>query len=135
MRFCCETGPPQGTFTIPDIKGGSDAGRLVGAWAPTGTSRDLHLNSSDARKSDFQSTGESSCDRRFANTFDLPISAHVRLRVYDLLGRELAILLDGDKPAGSHSVTVNSSALASGMYDYRLDAGNVSLTRKMMVLK
>ena len=49
-------------------------------------------------------------------SYDLPKSGRVRLAVYDLLGREVAVLADGPAEAGRHAATLNGSALASGLY-------------------
>ena len=59
----------------------------------------------------------------------------VRLAVYDLLGREVALLVNEMKPAGMYGVRFDASGLASGMYLYRLTAGSFEETRKMIVLK
>ena len=64
-----------------------------------------------------------------------PGASKVRLAVYDLLGREVAVLVDEEKTSGSYEVTYNASNLASGVYTYRLSAGNFTHARKMMVLK
>ena len=61
--------------------------------------------------------------------------SQVRLVVYDVLGREVAIMADGRYPAGKYSFTFDGRNLASGVYFYRLSAGNDVLTRKMMLLK
>ncbi len=67
--------------------------------------------------------------------YELPAARHVVLRVYDLLGREVATLVDGDQSAGSHSVSFNGARLASGVYLYRLLAGDHVFTKEMMLLK
>jgi hypothetical protein len=67
--------------------------------------------------------------------FDLPKSSHICLRVFDLLGREVAVLKDGMMEAGSHRVTFDGSNLASGIYFARLDAGKFSQTKKVILLK
>jgi hypothetical protein len=67
--------------------------------------------------------------------YDLPRAGHVSLRVFDLLSREVAALRDGMMEAGSHRVTFDGRALASGIYFARLDAGAFSQTRKLMLLK
>ncbi len=59
----------------------------------------------------------------------------VRLRVYDILGREVAVLVDGQKEPGSYSVVFNGSGLASGVYVYRLSAGSRIECRKMVLTK
>lgn len=59
----------------------------------------------------------------------------VRLTVHDLLGREVALLVDGVIPAGEHSVRFDASSLPSGMYLIRLESEGTLLTRKMVLLK
>lgn len=66
-------------------------------------------------------------------TLDAPRAT--RLSVYDLLGREVAVLADGEMPAGRHAVTFDGSRLASGVYLYRLQSGNQVLTRKFTLIK
>lgn len=68
--------------------------------------------------------------------FSLPQSSKVTLVVYDMLGRKVATLLNGDLlNAARHSVAFDASALASGMYIYRIEAGSFVSTRKMMLIK
>jgi len=70
-----------------------------------------------------------------AIVYSLPRAGHVSLRVFDLLGREVAVLKDGMMEAGTHRVTFNGSNLASGVYFARLDAGEFTQTKKLMLLK
>jgi photosystem II stability/assembly factor-like uncharacterized protein len=67
--------------------------------------------------------------------FDLPTASHISLRVFDLLGREVAVLTDGFVEAGTHRTTFDGSKLTSGIYFVRLDAGKFSQTQKLMLLK
>jgi beta-galactosidase len=67
--------------------------------------------------------------------YQLPAALDVRLVVYDLLGREVAVLVDERKPAGSYESTFDARELASGVYLYRLTAGSAVETKKMAVLK
>ncbi|MEK6570581.1 MAG: T9SS type A sorting domain-containing protein, partial [Bacteroidota bacterium] len=67
--------------------------------------------------------------------YDLPKDGHTKLRVADLLGREVAILVDELQLAGSYSVTFNANRLSSGIYFYTLQSGTFRETMKMMVLK
>jgi predicted acyl esterase len=62
-------------------------------------------------------------------------TSHVKLAVYDLLGREVAVLVDEVRPAGTHQVTFDAGGLASGMYVYRLSAAGISMTKRMVVLR
>jgi len=62
-------------------------------------------------------------------------NALVTLKVYDILGREVATLVNEEKPAGEYEVEFNGSALTSGIYFYQLKAGEFSETKKMILLK
>ncbi len=59
----------------------------------------------------------------------------VTLKVYDVLGSEVATLVNTTQEAGKHNVTFDASKLASGLYIYKLNAGNFTSTKKMMLLK
>jgi hypothetical protein len=67
--------------------------------------------------------------------FDLPEASNVRLAVFDVLGRQVALLADGAFEAGTHEVTFNAESMPSGVYLYRIEAGTYSATRRMMLLK
>jgi glucose/arabinose dehydrogenase len=68
-------------------------------------------------------------------SYELPEAAFVDLRVFDMLGREVAVLERNRKSAGPHNAIFEASELPSGIYIYRLTVGNTSLTRKMTLLK
>ncbi len=67
--------------------------------------------------------------------FQLSAPSHVTLKVFDLLGREVATLVDENKPVGVHSVRFDGGRLASGVYFFRLQAGSLVQTRKMILAK
>ena len=67
--------------------------------------------------------------------FNLPSSHVTRLTVFDLMGREIAVLVDGPTAAGEHSVVFDASELASGVYLYELIAEGRRVTRLMTLLK
>lgn len=67
--------------------------------------------------------------------FSIPKETFVRLTVYDPLGRQVKILIDNELTAGTYHVTLDASALQSGVYFYRLEAGNYSDTKKLVLLK
>jgi len=70
-----------------------------------------------------------------AITFTIPATSKVNLSVFNVLGQRVASLVNRDLSAGAHSFTFDASALSSGMYFYRLEAGaNVSV-KKMMLIK
>jgi photosystem II stability/assembly factor-like uncharacterized protein len=61
--------------------------------------------------------------------------SHVTIKVYDLLGREIATLVNEIKPAGNYSVKFDGSKLTSGIYFYRMESGTYSQTKKLLLLK
>jgi hypothetical protein len=67
--------------------------------------------------------------------FQLPENTRVSLRVFDMLGREVAMLVNGQVEAGYHSVNFDAGNLASGVYIYRLEAVNNVYTKKMTLIK
>ncbi len=68
-------------------------------------------------------------------TYDLPRSSHVSLKILDVTGREVAVLSDGEQPAGKYRVPFTASHLPSGMYFYKLAAGDYVAVKKMLVQK
>ncbi len=68
-------------------------------------------------------------------TFTLPKAGEVSLKVFNLLGQEVISLVRGTQSAGTHAVTFDGSALASGIYFYRLQAGDFVQTQKMVLMK
>lgn len=67
--------------------------------------------------------------------YEIPSSNRVTLKIYDILGNEVKTLVNENKPAGKYSVTFDASKLSSGVYFYRLDAGNFTSVKKMILLK
>ena len=67
--------------------------------------------------------------------FSIPTSKFVTLKVYDALGNEVAILVNEEKPSGDYEVEFNASGFTSGVYFYKLQAGNFNETKKMLLLK
>jgi hypothetical protein len=69
-------------------------------------------------------------------SFQLPVFSYVRLIMYDMLGREIATLLDGVSKAGSHSLEWDGSEYESGVYFYRMEInGKIADTKKMVLIK
>ncbi len=64
-----------------------------------------------------------------------PDAGRVTLRVFDILGREVATLIDALQEGGNHSASFSGAALASGMYVYRLTTPSGSLARTMMLVR
>jgi hypothetical protein len=67
--------------------------------------------------------------------YQLPVSSSVKLEVYNLLGNKVATLLDAQQEAGYKSVTWDASEVSSGVYFYKLTAGDFSETKRMMLVK
>ena len=67
--------------------------------------------------------------------FGLPKESKVNLSIYNILGEKLESIILGQKPAGYHKVTRDASNFASGIYFYRLQAGDFVQTRKIVYLK
>ena len=67
--------------------------------------------------------------------FALPVSGKYSLKIFDILGQEVASLINGELNGGMHKITFNAKQLASGMYIYRLTGNNVNITKKMMLMK
>lgn len=64
-----------------------------------------------------------------------PVSGHQILKVFDVLGNEVATLVDGLKDAGYYETEFNASELPSGLYFYQLRSNSFSITKKMMLIK
>jgi hypothetical protein len=67
--------------------------------------------------------------------YSVPVGQKVSLKIYDLVGREVASLVDEWKGAGDYSVDFNASNLASGIYFYKLNTGDYSAVNRMTLIK
>ncbi len=98
---------------------------------------------SDAPESDQQLPVTWSLDGPYPNPFNpvgsivytLPEPADVNIRVFDILGRQVDVLVHGAQQPGTHTVTWNAESIASGMYFVRMEAGSHVLIRKAVVMK
>ena len=70
-----------------------------------------------------------------ALSFELPAPSAVRLVVYDVLGRAVAVLVDGEREAGRHEAGLDAVRLPPGTYFARLEAGGVVQTRRVTVVR
>jgi hypothetical protein len=68
-------------------------------------------------------------------SYDLPANNFVTLKVYDILGKEVATLVNGFQTRKRHEVTFNGAGLASGVYFYRLQTALFSEVKKMVLVK
>jgi hypothetical protein len=67
--------------------------------------------------------------------YALPEKAHVKLEVFNMLGQSVAVLVDGEQPAGYHSAILDGSWLASGVYVYRLRSNEFVQTKRLLLLR
>jgi hypothetical protein len=67
--------------------------------------------------------------------YAIPKQEHVILKVYDMLGKEVALLVNENKESGEYDINFNASKLASGIYFYRITAGEFTETKKLILLK
>lgn len=68
-------------------------------------------------------------------SYQLPLTNNVLLVIYDILGREVKTLVNEKQNAGSHQIEFNGSNLSSGIYFYKLEAGNIVQVKKMLLIK
>jgi len=103
----------------------------------------LNLTLTDITTDDNLVPSEYSLSQNYPNPFNPSTSIQyalsdkqfVQLKVYNLLGNEVATLVNDEKAAGNYSVDFNASTLSSGVYFYKLQAGSFVETRKMILLK
>ena len=68
-------------------------------------------------------------------SFGLPRKSHVKLKVFDMLGREVALLVNSELSAGSYNIDFDASGLTSGVYFYSIEAAQFIRTKKMLLVK
>jgi hypothetical protein len=68
-------------------------------------------------------------------SYQLPVSSNVTLNVYDILGNEVATLVNEYKPAGKYDIEFSATGFTSGIYFYELKAGGYASTKKMLLIK
>ncbi len=104
---------------------------------------------SGIENSDLTTPGDFYLGQNFPNPFNpsttisysIPENSFVTLKVFDLLGREVAVLVNQEKPAGKYSVVFNSQNIlngkniSSGVYLYKLQAGNFISSKKLILMK
>ncbi|MDD8017817.1 MAG: T9SS type A sorting domain-containing protein [Bacteroidota bacterium] len=124
------------TFTI-NVQWGSINPKFYWAWdftnnKPQGVAKDgLEIPKEFALHQNYPNPFNPSTTIEFA----LPIQSNVTLTVYNVLGQEIATLVNEPMKAGKQSVTFDASRFSSGVYFYRLNAGQFNSIKKMMLLK
>jgi len=123
------------SFPFTKLSSG-DGGLAVSEWTNTGQSFDVTPIATAARTESARlSTSPNPFNPTTTLSFTLPQASQVTLAIYDLSGREVADVVNGWRDAGSHQVTFNGSALASGVYIYRLTANGQTSSAKMILMK
>jgi hypothetical protein len=67
--------------------------------------------------------------------YGIPLKSFVTIKLFDILGREVAVLVNGERQAGAYKIEFNASRFSSGIYIYQLRSGSLIQTKKMMLLK
>jgi len=139
------TGSHRLVATVGQAMAGSAGSTLTaGFWGGSSSGISVAVEGNGVLPQDF------SLDQNYPNPFNpttvisyhLSAARHVQLRIYDVFGRQVATLVEGNKPGGTHTVHFNADLLASGVYLYRLllanvneaSGGRVIVTRTMVLL-
>lgn len=67
--------------------------------------------------------------------FSIPEENNVTLKVYDVIGKEVSVLINEKKSAGNYEISFDAAGLSSGVYFYKLEAGNFTSTKKMILIR
>ncbi len=125
---------------FPFVKSGTDYVAGFIPWVPDGVPNPFdEIDKGDARVAPTEFTLLGAYPNPFnpttAISYQLSAVSLVNLSVYDISGRKVAELVDGWRNAGVHEATFDASDLASGIYIYRIEAGDFSAVRKMVLVK
>lgn len=120
------------------VAGSSDAGHRAGFWYST-----IDLVTSVVQIEDELLPTEFRLEQNYPNPFNpsttirfaVPKTSNVTIKIYDVLGRQVATLVDKEYRAGVYKVVFEASALASDLYIYRIQAEGFTQSRKLMFLK
>ncbi len=112
-------------------------------WLTADYGRIARFTGSTDIDGDINSVNEFKLEQNYPNPFNpntvisyqLPVNGNVTLKIYDVLGNEVTTLVNEEKPAGRYEVDFTASSLTSGVYFYKLAAGNYLVTKKMILMK
>jgi hypothetical protein len=107
----------------------------VGNWDSVATGVDAPPDQGIPRRFALEQNYPNPFNPTTAISYQLPAFSNVVLKVYNVLGREVATLVNEKQAAGKYSVTWNAASMPSGVYFYRLQAGAYSGTKKLVLLK
>jgi hypothetical protein len=93
----------------------------------------IHIKEENQKRS--LETYPNPANDRISISYDISNAAPVTLEIYDILGRKVETLIDEYQSAGSYAVTWDASYIASGIYFYRFQAGEYSVTKRMTIIK
>jgi hypothetical protein len=110
---------------------------LISTWRSTGSPNGTSVNEQPGIPGNFELA------QNYPNPFNpttqinysIPEKANVSLKVFNLLGKEVSVLFSGVQKAGNYTATFDGNGFASGVYFYRMQAGNVSITKKFVLMK
>ena len=124
-----------GTYTIGAEGQASSSAKMAGGAAAGAAEIDAESSSERPEKAELKSNYPNPFNPVTTIEYILPEEAEVRLEIYDILGRRVAVLEDGLQQAGTHQIQWDASVFSSGTYIYRLEAGAFTETRQMMLVK
>jgi hypothetical protein len=135
------------TYTSSDIPDLCEISFLLGGVATVGSYYiidDLELEGiTDVDANQIDIPNEFKLYQNFPNPFNpttiisysIPKTSFVNIKIFDMLGREIATLVNEEKQKGNHEIVFNGSSLTSGIYFYRMKAGGTVETRKLILIK
>ena len=115
-------------------KGEDDVAKAALTWIKSLTGVDSRPVVQTLRTFALNQNYPNPCNPTTTISFDLPKMTQVALKVFDCLGREVVTLVEGLRPAGRQNVTFAGSTLSSGVYFYRLQAGDYTAIKKMLLV-
>jgi hypothetical protein len=106
-----------------------------GNWGPVGPATSVEDESGLPKQFALEHNYPNPFNPSTTIKYELPRTSNVTLSVYDILGREVSVLVNEKREAGVHEVKFDGSNLASGVYFYRLQAGDFVATNELVLLK
>jgi CSLREA domain-containing protein len=136
-QWVAATATPVDGATLTDFRGTSEFGRAVQVQAARAPGDAAAVGTSEGQPDAYalHAAYPNPFERATTLRFDLPEPAHIRLSVYDVLGREVARLVDAETEAGAHAVRFEGARLPSGTYLVRLEAGGRVRTQRITLLR
>lgn len=120
-----------GLVTIPGVRVYKDSSRLTVTYSPVSIAEQY----SPPREFVLLQNYPNPFNPSTTITYELPQTSHVSLSVYNVLGLEVATLVNQEEPAGAYTVQFNGRGLSSGVYFYRLQAGEFTQTKKLLLVR